>query len=221
MIQEYGEVVVREEGDCLVAYFRGDATRDPNRLRQSIMRKNRPRELVHWYIRAMMGFRKFRRMPRNALVIGMGCGTLTRELYYEFPKCRVVSLEPSLDMITAAKEMFHVPHTARSAILPVTGQYFMEVTSAKFDVIMLDAFGTGESQFIHELNNMLFYEQCRKALTESGVLVVNLIHRIELLEFLLNVTFKGRTKTLTEPFINNQIQLCFKKSVQSVASSLA
>ncbi len=218
MIHEYGNVIVREEGDCLVAYFRADDTRDPNRLRQSIMRKDKPRELVHWYSRAMMTFRDFRRTPKNALVIGLGGGTLTKALYYEFPKCRVLSLEPSLDMIKAAKEMFHVPRNSRSVILPLTGQHFMRATTLKFDVIMLDAYGTGEDQLIHELNTMAFYKRCRNALTEDGVFAVNLVRQIKSLKFLLDLTFVGRTKTLTNPFANNEIQLCFKNSVQSIAS---
>jgi len=121
MIREYGNVVVREEGDCLVAYFREDATDDPNRMRQSIMRKSKPRELVHWYSRAMMSFSEYRDMPRKALVIGMGGGTLSKELYYQFPQCMVVSLEPSQDMIEAAVKEFHVPWNNRSVVLPVKG----------------------------------------------------------------------------------------------------
>jgi len=87
-----------------------------------------------------------------------------------------------------------------------------------FDVIMLDAYVTGKEALVQAVNTVPFYNQCRNRLTDDGVLAVNLCKQIDPLKFLLDVVFKGRTKTVTTPFADNQIQLCFRKPVQSIAN---
>lgn len=208
MIRKYGSVTVHEEGDYLIAYFHDDLDLGKQkRLVQSVMRISRPRELCVWYTRAMM---KDVGHPKSALVIGMGTGALSKELYYKFPGCMIISIEPSKDMVGVAFKEFHVPAAnRRHVIYTMTGQEFIEDTVDKYDLIMVDAFHDRKDMLVQETSNVLFYRRCREKLNDGGVLVVNMLREHQALGLMLDVVFKGQIKVRKHPAGDNVVWTCF------------
>lgn len=138
---------------------------------QSAMRLSSPNSLELTYTQAMLGFLLLSDMPGNALLIGLGGGSLTKFLYHQFPDMHVTAVEINSKVIQAARHFFLVPaDDERLRIIQADAAEFI-VDQAGWDCILLDGFDAGYQ--VETLASEDFYARCAHALSPTGVLSVN------------------------------------------------
>lgn len=139
---------------------------------QSAMRLAEPDALNLGYTRAMMGFLLFCSEPRDVLVIGLGGGSLSKFCFRHLPAARITSVEIDPEVI-ALRDRFGIPPDGeRFQVVHADASVFLAAGDCEADVILLDGYDS------HGLPDRLctesFYADCWRALSEQGVLVVNL-----------------------------------------------
>lgn len=139
---------------------------------QSLMLKAFPFSLAEEYTRAMTGFLVFQPRPRRIAMIGLGGGSLAKFCYRELPDARidVVEINPH---VVALRDEFHVPpDDARFRVVPGDGADFVKRARRRYDVLLVDAYT--RDGVPPNLSTPAFLDDCRRALRDGGVLVMNL-----------------------------------------------
>jgi len=111
--------------------------------------------------------------PQSILVIGGGAYTLPSALAAELPEAYidVVEIDPGLDEI--AVRFFGLMPLKRLRIIHTDGRHYIEKTSQKYDLILIDAFtGTEVPYELITLEAMLAVE---RRLTSQGIMAMNVI----------------------------------------------
>jgi len=140
---------------------------------QSSMKLDDPYELVLSYTRAMMAFLLFRPHPEHVLMIGLGGGSLAKFVYKHLPGARTTVIEIEAKVIAIARQYFHLPpDDARLTVETAEGGAWVSGHRNCCDVLMVDGYNGREQ--VPELCSEDFYANTREALTDQGVLVVNL-----------------------------------------------
>jgi spermidine synthase len=137
---------------------------------QSAMRLGEPYALALDYTRCMMAFLLFHPAPREALMIGLGGGSLAKFFHRHLRKTSVRVVESDERVITAARTHFNVP--GDDARLRIEAGDGAEALSPECcDVLVIDAFE--DELHVPRLASREFYDGAFLALTEPGVMVVN------------------------------------------------
>lgn len=157
-------------------------------LIQSSMRLDAPDELLLDYTRAMMGCLLLHPAPRRVLMIGLGGGSMLKYLHRHLPHAEFTVVEISQAVIDLRGDFLIPPDSERLRTVCDDGARFVRefvracqqetdsapghpTRPARFDVILVDGFdGAGLPP---ALSSRRFYEDCRAALSEDGVLVAN------------------------------------------------
>ncbi|MFC7419611.1 transferase spermidine synthase [Iodobacter arcticus] len=139
---------------------------------QSAMSLDDPYSLALGYSQTMMGFLLFNPAPKHVLIVGLGGGSLPKYCYRYLPDCKVSTLEISENVI-ALRDEFLIPRdNERFTIIQTDAVDYITQGLAEADVIMLDAYD--EEGLPAVLATESYYDHCRMALSEQGVLVINL-----------------------------------------------
>lgn len=139
---------------------------------QSSMCTSRPNELALDYTKTMMGFLLLNRHPRHIAMIGLGGGSLAKFCHRHLPdtKMTVVEINPH---VIALRDEFLVPQDGeRFQVIEACGADFVRDADAAFDVLLVD--GYDQRGLPTQLGSQSFYANCYQALTDQGVLVLNL-----------------------------------------------
>ena len=140
---------------------------------QSEMLLSAPDVLVLDYARAMMCFALFVPHPRHILMVGLGGGSLVKFCHRHFARTRITVLEISAEVI-ALREAFRVPpDDARLRVVHADAAEFIRAVPGSFDVILVDGFDAAGMPAA--LGSAAFYNDCRRALLDGGVLVANVL----------------------------------------------
>jgi spermidine synthase len=140
---------------------------------QSAMRIARPNDLEVAYTRSMMAFLLFNPEPSEVLMVGLGDGSLAKFVYHRLPRARTVAIEVNPRVVAIARQYFLVPpDDARLNVIVADGADYLENSAPRADVIVIDGYDA-ESQ-VEALSTPKFYRDCARALTDPGILVVNL-----------------------------------------------
>jgi spermidine synthase len=139
---------------------------------QSAMDVDDPYVLALGYSQTMMGFLLFQAQPAHLLIVGLGGGSLPKYCYRYLPDCKVTTLEINPEVIALRNEFFIPKDNERFEIIQADAVEHFAKGSASADVIMLDAYN--KDGLPAELASESYYDHCRMALSEQGVLVVNL-----------------------------------------------
>jgi spermidine synthase len=139
---------------------------------QSAMHLAQPDDLALAYTRAMMAALLFQPDPRDALVIGLGGGSIAKWIYRRLPHCRVVAIEVDARVVQAAHGHFHLPRGRRRLQVMVgDGADHVQSHPGSADVIFLDAFVNHRQA--PSIRTFDFYRAARSALRRDGVLAIN------------------------------------------------
>lgn len=137
---------------------------------QSSMRIEDPYALALDYTRCMMAFLLFHPEPREALMIGLGGGSLAKFFYRRLRSTRVRVVELDARVIAAAREHFALPPDgARLKVEVGEGAEALEPECC--DVLIVDAFQ--DELHVPRLASREYYDGAFLALAEAGALVVN------------------------------------------------
>jgi spermidine synthase len=140
---------------------------------QSSMRLEDPYALALDYTRCMMAFLLFHPEPREALMIGLGGGSLAKFFYRKLRSARVRIVELDARIVAAAREHFVLPPDGERLRVEV-GDGAEALEPECCDVLVLDAFE--DELHVPRLASREFYDGAFLALTEPGALVVNFMN---------------------------------------------
>lgn len=145
---------------------------------QGAMRIQRPNALELAYTREMMAGLLLREppWPRNALLVGLGAGSLAKYIYYKLPETRitVVEIDPQVEIV--ARLHFKLPaDPLRLRVVIGDGARFMLQDGEQYDYILVDGFDKHGKAGV--LDTEPFYQACRARLSVNGLLSVNLLGR--------------------------------------------
>lgn len=142
-------------------------------LIQSRMRLDDPIALDLQYTRAMMAFLMLNPAPAKMLMIGLGGGSLAKYCHAHLPHADITVVEINPHVIEVRDDFMVPPDSDRFRVVCDDGAAFVAKAQPQtYDVILVDGFNyEGQPETLISLD---FYKACRKALGESGILVVNL-----------------------------------------------
>lgn len=157
--------VVSEDNGILTLHFESAYV-------QSQMVLDNPDFLAFAYTRTMMAFELFLPNPRQIALLGLGGGSIAKWCYRHHPRTRLTVVEINPQVI-ALRDAFKVPgESRRFQILCQDAAKFVSAIADRFDVLLVDCFNGDHVP--SELASQEFYDHCHRALTESGLMVVNL-----------------------------------------------
>ncbi len=140
---------------------------------QSSMRVSAPFDLELAYTRGIMSFLLFRPEAREALVIGLGGGSIPKFLHRFLPEIRTRVVELNPQVIGVARSHFHLPpDDARLQVIEGDGALYLREHPATAEVLIVDAF---DSHGVPpDLCSQDFFDSCAEALTADGLMAINL-----------------------------------------------
>ncbi len=177
----------------------------------SIMLKQQPEQVVLSSTQYLLGSLLFQQAPSKALVLGLGGGDLLRFYQHHFPQCRLDVVEKHAAVIRLARQYFGVGETAMTRLYYRDALTFMRESKLNYDVIYIDI--ADGDDMLPELFQHQFYQDCLAALTETGVIALNLITSdltmVDNLLVKLHYIFQRQMLCYTVPQHANLIVLAF------------
>lgn len=139
---------------------------------QSQMREAAPDDLLLTYTQIMMSSLKFNPLPRSIAMIGLGGGSMAKWCHRHLPHADITVVEINPHVI-ALRDRFYIPEDDhRFRVLWEDGADYVARTPQRTDVLIVDGFNMDGQP--PELCSQVFYNNCYRALTSSGLMVVNL-----------------------------------------------
>lgn len=165
-----GIVEVVERGGIRSLHFGSPA-------RQSSIKISDPYRLELDYARAMASWLLFKdTVDDNALLVGLGGGSLAKHLLYHFPKCHLDAIEYRASVVKIARSHFGLPLDRRLKIIMGDGahhiQQRIETHAQHYSLMFIDAFD--HEGMAPTLCNENFFKNCKAQLKPDGLLLINL-----------------------------------------------
>ncbi|HEU5377443.1 MAG TPA: fused MFS/spermidine synthase [Ktedonobacteraceae bacterium] len=107
---------------------------------------------------------------RNVCVIGLGAGTIPRELTAAYGPISIDGVELDGEIVNLARQHFHMNEPNLHVIVQ-DGRYYLQTTQKKYDEIGIDAYQQPYVPF--QLATKEFFQEVRSHLTPTGVAVIN------------------------------------------------
>ncbi len=144
--------------------------------RQSSISLYDPENLQLPYTRAMTSWLLFKDTVDDALIIGLGGGSLARHLLYHFPECRVKAVEYRASVVKVARSHFGLPLNSRLKVIVDDGGSYVcqhaQTEAGQHDLILVDAFDS--EGMADSIASIAFFDACKILLKPDGILVINL-----------------------------------------------
>ena len=137
---------------------------------QSAMRIAEPEALALDYTRCMMAFLLFHPEPRQALMIGLGGGSLAKFFHRRLRATRLRVVELDARIVAAARAHFALPANDSRLAVEI-GDGAAALAPECCDALIIDAFQ--DEQHVPQLASAEFYDGAFLALAEPGVMAVN------------------------------------------------
>ena len=204
---EHGPIYVYQTRTSRILSFDGQ-------IYQSCMKLNDVNGLALDYTQAMMMGILFVPILKTATIMGLGAGSMAKNLLGSFSELNVHAIEYREAVAKTAKEYFNLPDTERLFIHIDDAVNYMKNTDMKSDIIFSDLYNSEgmepkqvQSSYLHD---------CKNALNNQGVLVLNIWHTTlksqEELDELLALEFENRLLSF-EVESGNTIILAFKSDI--------
>ena len=199
--------VISQDDGVLVLHFESDYI-------QSQMVVAEPDFLALAYTRTMMAFEAFMPTPGRIALIGLGGGSIAKWCRRHHPKAKLTVVEINPHVI-AVRDVFQIPPDDRSfRIVCEDGAKFVAKTTARFDVLLVDCFGS--DHLPQDLCSHEFYRNCHRTLRASGLMVANICgknHRSVISR--IRKSFAGQVLLLSDDLGNTVVFACKGKALWS------
>nr|WP_201265587.1 hypothetical protein [Mariprofundus sp. EBB-1] len=162
---EHGQIHVYQTRNSRILSFDG-------KIYQSCMKLNNVNGLHLAYTRAMMAGLFFIPSVKTATIMGLGAGSMVKKLLSSFPALNVHAIEYRAAVVNTAKEHFHLPASDHLFIHIDDAVNHIKNTDIKSDIIFSDLFNP-EGMEPRQVQSS-YLRDCKNALTEQGVLVLNI-----------------------------------------------
>ncbi len=135
-----------------------------------------PNKLHLDYVRAMTSWLLFKEHIDEAMLVGLGGGSLTKHLLQLFAECRLKVLEYREGVVKIARTYFALPRDPRLKIIVDDGGEYIkqryESYRAQYDLVIVDAFD--HEGVANSVRSEAFFDACKALLKKDGILVMNL-----------------------------------------------
>lgn len=208
----HNHIVVRRTADQLLLCYR----HAHHRLEeiQSRLSVAEPLALKSEYTQAMLLTLAWQPAPQRILLIGLGGGRLQTILhhYLETTTLHTIELDPLV--VEVAQRFFGFAPDERQQVIVGDGRASLHTLSsaAPFDMILLDAYhvrGVPSHLSTHE-----FYDECRAALTPTGVVAANLQAGTPLYDAERKTFAAAFPVTMTIPLLAGNVVVIGSKAAQ-------
>jgi len=110
-------------------------------------------------------------------VIGLGGGSTQRSFEHYYPRTKIESVEIDPVVLQVAKDYFNFKESERQKVHLEDGRMFLRRSSAKYDLIILDAYVQGRygSCLPQHLATKEFFQIARDHLSTNGIVAYNVI----------------------------------------------
>lgn len=161
---EYGPVQVFDDGNQRrLAFGEGD--------HQSCMLKAQPTQLHYEYTRAMVTALLFNPKANNALLLGLGAGSLASFLHGH-SSLTLTAVELRKLVIDVAYRYFELPRSSRLNVHNENALHFLQrIEPCDYDLIFSDIY-TGDGVDDLQLQES-YLDMCRQCLSSNGWLILN------------------------------------------------
>jgi len=187
------------------------------KIYQSSMKLKDINGLTLGYTQAMMAGLLFIPTVKSATIMGLGAGSMAKNLLSSFTEINVHAVEYREAVAQTAQEYFYLPDTDRLFIHIDDAVNYMKNTEIKSDIIFSDLYNSDGMEPKQVQSSYL--SDCKKALSKHGVLVLNICHSSvklrEELDALLALEFESRLLRI-EVAGGNTIVLAFKNDIPAM-----
>ena len=134
----------------------------------------RPLTLLAEYTQALMLALIWRPDPRRICILGFGGGRLSRVLHHHFRYVVIDNVDIDPLFVEVAERFFDVVLDQRQRVIINDGRVFLEQSTQRFDIILMDAF-SDQRDNLDYLGTVEFFRICRRHLETGGVVGLNLL----------------------------------------------
>lgn len=156
-----------------VADFNGVRTMRFERNQQSSMRLDDPFDTDIEYVRYLHLAVAVRPNPERALVIGLGGGTIVKQLWRDHPELTIHAVEIDPEVVAVAHELFGLPEDPRISVYVSEGRSFLDARMDDYDIVMVDAYDDDRMPLPLQTEECM--QRARALLGEHGVMAYNVI----------------------------------------------
>ncbi len=207
---EHGPIYVYQTRTSRILSFDG-------KIYQSSMKLNDINGLTLDYTQAMMAGLLFIPIVKTATIMGLGAGSMAKNLLFSFSELSVHAIEYREAVAKTAKKYFYLPDTDRLIIYIDDAVNHMKNTDTKSDIIFSDLYSS-EGMEPKQVQSS-YLRDCKNALNKQGVLVLNIWNTAlisqEAIDEILVLEFKNRLLRFKVDS-GNTIVLAFKNDIPSI-----
>lgn len=162
---EFGAVQVFDDGEKRHLIF-GTATE------QSCILKSNAALLQYEYTRAMLLPLLFAKTPNQALVLGLGAGSLVTCLNQHLSGLEITAVELRQSVVDIARRYFQLPSNGKVKIhVDNADDYLRQCAAGDFELVFSDIYGADEVDDLQLQER--YIDQCRQHLHPQGWLILN------------------------------------------------
>lgn len=137
--------------------------------------------------------------PKKALIIGVAGGTQVEDLKRTFPNLTVYGVDIDKKAVETGKIFLSLKEDNRTNIIINDARRYLKTTEIEFDVTIIDVY-RGKANIPYHLVSREFVSELKLRLKQDGVVVINLISKIENKEMntfkLIYNTYKAEFRNL-------------------------
>lgn len=212
---EHGSIYVYQTRTSRILSFDG-------KIYQSSMKLKDINGLTLDYTQAMMAGLLFIPIVNTATIMGLGAGSMAKNLLSSFSELKVHAIEYREGVVKAAKKYFYLPDTSRLFIHIDDAAHYIKSTGIKntdmkSDIIFSDLYNSNGME--PKQVQPSYLRDCKKALSKQGILVLNIwntaLKSQEEIDELLAFEFENRLLSFKVDS-GNTIVLAFKNDIPSI-----
>ncbi len=173
-----------------------------------------PDRLQVGYTRTMLAALLVQPRPQRIGILGLGGGSQAKFCHRHLPQARIEACESNAAVI-ALRDAFRVPPDGeRFRIVQADAAQFIRRQRGVYHLLLLDAYDA--HGIPSTLSTQPFYDACRDALADDGILAVNLYAtdgRRHIAR--LRRSFEGRVQVLEEPDQANRVAFAWRERARA------
>jgi spermidine synthase len=204
---EHGPIYVYQTRTSRILSFDG-------KIYQSCMKLKDINGLHLDYTQAMMAGLLFVPKVTTATIMGLGAGSMAKNLLSSFSELNVRAIEYREAVAKIAKKYFYLPETDRLFIHIDDAASYIKSTEMKSDIIFSDLY-TSEGMEPKQIQSS-YLRDCKDALNKQGILVLNIwntaLKSQEEIDEILALEFENRLLSFKVDS-GNTIVLAFKNDI--------
>ena len=212
----FSRIRIRRADDVRAMTFVRD---DGAEVVQSRMNLNAPQTLVSPHARGMFVSYLYQPHPRRVLIVGLGGGAMVRFLTHHEPQVLIDAVEIDPVVVRLAAEYFGVQPSANVRLHTADAVKFVESTTDRYDLILMDAFlrpssDTDATGVPTQLKAMPFLSRLKRALAPGGVVAFNVNEHDGMADDITAVSAAfGRVAVYRSPPADNRVVIALEGGI--------